>query len=101
MASHPLKRNNATTPRQNPNGQQQGPAYDSLSRSDNGRGDHHQPAFAAAAMPPGDDDDDDDYDEYSHDELSGGYSDGDYDDLNSEAQEYYNSGASELVTTVR
>jgi hypothetical protein len=63
----------------------------------------------------GDDDDDDDDDsvvdsaidgeEYS-DALSGGYGDdGDDDDdegdLDSEAREYYNSGASELVTTVR
>lgn len=44
----------------------------------------------------------------SDDELSGGYSatynpssSFDDDDLNSEAREYYNSGASELVTTVR
>eukprot|EP00984_Skeletonema_dohrnii_P021477 scaffold10746_cov76-Skeletonema_dohrnii-CCMP3373.AAC.1 len=41
------------------------------------------------------------------DELSGGYPhnnnsfDDSEDDLNSEAREYYNSGASELVTTVR
>lgn len=45
------------------------------------------------------------------DELSGGYPaavgyndnsyDAEEDDLNSEAREYYNSGASELVTTVR
>jgi hypothetical protein len=60
----------------------------------------------------GDDDDDDDDDdeddesgvdgeEYS-DALSGGYDDDDDEgDLDSEAREYYNSGASELVTTVR
>ena len=62
----------------------------------------------------GDDDGDDDDsvvdsavdgEEYS-DALSGGYGDDDDDDddegdLDSEAREYYNSGASELVTTVR
>jgi len=53
----------------------------------------------------------DEQDYSDDDELSGGYAgvyDGSYDDdhnteddLNSEAREYYNSGASELVTTVR
>jgi len=52
----------------------------------------------------------DDYSQDYSDELSGGYGlnetytddeNEEYDDLNSEAQEYYNSGASELVTTVR
>ena len=55
----------------------------------------------------------DDYSQDYSDELSGGYGlnetytddeeheEDEYDDLNSEAQEYYNSGASELVTTVR
>ena len=53
----------------------------------------------------------DDYSQDYSDELSGGYglnetytddeNEDEYDDLNSEAQEYYNSGASELVTTVR
>jgi len=52
----------------------------------------------------------DDYSQDYSDELSGGYGlnetytddeNEEYDDLNSEAQEYYNSGSSELVTTVR
>lgn len=78
MASHPLKRNDV--PRNSAS------AYDSLSHSDGENG--------------GDEYDSQDY----SDELSGGYGDGGYDeygDLNSEAEEYYNSGASELVTTVR
>ena len=86
MASHPLKRNN--TPRH----ANQQAAYDSLSHSDNN--------------PPSNEDyhgNDADSNDYSN-ELSGGYkSDGydEYGDLNSEAEEYYNSGASKLVTTVR
>ena len=51
------------------------------------------------------DGDEDFSNEYSEDNVSGAsqYDDDDdeYDDLNSEAEEYYNSGASELVTTVR
>lgn len=86
MASHPLKRNN--TPRH----ANQQAVYDSLSHSDNN--------------PPSNEDyhgNDADSNDYSN-ELSGGYkSDGydEYGDLNFEAEEYYNSGASELVTTVR
>eukprot|EP00581_Thalassiosira_minuscula_P007032 CAMPEP_0183708364 /NCGR_PEP_ID=MMETSP0737-20130205/4706_1 /TAXON_ID=385413 /ORGANISM="Thalassiosira miniscula, Strain CCMP1093" /LENGTH=916 /DNA_ID=CAMNT_0025936231 /DNA_START=311 /DNA_END=3061 /DNA_ORIENTATION=+ len=80
MASHPLKRNN--TPRTSNK-----EAYDSLSHSDN------DPTHGK-----------DDYSNEYSDDLSGGYSNDAYDeygDLNSEAEEYYNSGASELVTTVR
>ena len=94
MSSHPLKRNNTThsnttTHHANtssnttttPPNRSSAPRYDSLSHSDD-------PNIS------------DEYeDETYSDALSGGYDE--YDDLNSEAQEYYNSGASELVTTVR
>lgn len=77
MASHPLRRNHANqapaNQRQQHNADNGG--YDSLSNSNS----------------------DDEY--TSEDSPSIEYND--YDDLNSEAQEYYNSGASELVTTVR
>ena len=102
MSSHPLKRNNtthsnttthhantttSTNTTMTPPNRSSAPRYDSLSHSDN---DH--PNIS------------DDYlsneeEETYSDALSGGYDE--YDDLNSEAQEYYNSGASELVTTVR
>ena len=96
MSSHPLKRNNTTnssttthhantTTTTTPPNRSSAPRYDSLSHSDN------DPNISG-----------DDYsneDETYSDALSGGYDE--YDDLNSEAQEYYNSGASELVTTVR
>ncbi|KAL7554548.1 hypothetical protein ACHAWF_018010, partial [Thalassiosira exigua] len=76
--------------------------YDSLSPdidiNPSDSGDHDPDATGGGDV--GDEDDSPD------DELSGGYDDDggtydEYDDLNSEAEEYYNSGASELVTTVR
>jgi len=93
MASHPLKRENRPSHPPSHSNHQQTPAYDSLSHTN----------------PNNTDSNEDYHDEYSHDlseSLSGGFNqDGDgydeYDDLNSEAQEYYHSGASELVTTVR
>jgi len=57
-----------------------------------------------SVAPPNDYDVSDEYSNEYSDELSGGYNNDEYDefgDLNSEAEEYYNSGASELVTTVR
>ena len=95
MSSHPLKRNNtthsnttthhantSTNTTTTPPNRSSAPRYDSLSHSDD------NPNIS------------DEYeDETYSDALSGGYDE--YDDLNSEAQEYYNSGASELVTTVR
>jgi len=85
MASHPLKQNAIPRNSLEPN--------NSTPRSYHNDHDHDDYSQAS----------------YSDDALSGGYSDNpnddsgydEYDDLNSEAQEYYNSGASELVTTVR
>ena len=90
MASHPLKRNN--TPRTSNAHTTPTPpsisAYDSTAHSDGGTYDQIVGVGG-----------EDEYsNEYSED-ISASY--GDYDDLNSEAEEYYNSGASELVTTVR
>ena len=78
MASHPLKRDKI--PRHSNAAAGVPVAYDSLSHSE-------------------DNDPNDDYTNEYSDELSGGYDE--YDDLNSEAEAYYNSGGSELVTTVR
>ena len=120
MASHPLKRNNV--PRtSNANTRQTSStttsiptppsisAYDSTAHSDGGTydqiigGDNGLGAGGGGGMSG----DEDFSNEYSEDNISGAsqYDDDDgddeYDDLNSEAEEYYNSGASELVTTVR
>jgi len=77
MASHPLKRDK--TPRHSNAAAGVPVAHDSLSHSE--------------------DNDPNDYTNECSDEQSGGYDE--YDDLNSEVEAYYNSGASELVTTVR
>lgn len=109
MSSHPLKRNTGSPQRPNTNltppNRTSAPRYDSLTHSSNTMpSDSNMNNFST---------DMDDYSQDYSDELSGGYGlnetftdddeneDGEYDDLNSEAQEYYNSGASELVTTVR
>lgn len=99
MASHPLKRNNTPrTSNQAPGGgTRRRQQYDALPLP--GVGGNN----VGGTAPDDDEDDEGLSDEYSDDDdddgLSGGYDD--YDDLNSEAREYYDSGASELVTTVR
>ena len=94
MASHPLRRNTAS--------------------SSGGGGDYYDPpmqlCYTLSSEPLSVDNNISSYSE-DDDELSGGYPaavgyndnsyDAEEDDLNSEAREYYNSGASELVTTVR
>ena len=108
MSSHPLKRNTGSPQRPNttnltPPNRTSAPRYDSLTHSSNTMpSDNNMNNFST---------DMDDYSQDYSDELSGGYglnetytddeNEDEYDDLNSEAQEYYNSGASELVTTVR
>ena len=108
MSSHPLKRNTGSSSPQRPNtnltppNRTSAPRYDSLTHSSNTMpSDNNMNNFST---------DMDDYSQDYSDELSGGYGlnetytddeNEEYDDLNSEAQEYYNSGASELVTTVR
>lgn len=92
MATHPLKRE--TTPRHSNISPRDGsPAFE-VSASNTPSTSRRYDSLS---------NDNDHYSNDYSDELSGGYGEGydEYDDLNSEAQEYYNSGASELVTTVR
>ena len=89
MSSHPLRRKEPARPthnRYNPNGKDKNNnEYESLSNSDE---DHNCSTS-------------DSHDDYENEDSNDDDSDNEYDELNSEADEYYHSGASELVTTVR